>query len=397
MRQDTPTAITPERRVSPLRQLSLTSLLPGLLTALIIASIAYFLTRFAANLATTPETVQAAADSPAFDPLALALLIGLLVNSIVRASARQGFSPRELSLRETSQPDRTNQAPRLVKERSRFQAGAALALRFILPAGAILYGTQLDLNALAPLGSGSQLIWIILLVILTMIAFYVFIFWLNALWHLPTKTSELIASGSAVCGPASIVVLSPTIEAEPEDTSVSLLSITAVGLFGLMIYPLLRSYLSLPDALYAVLSGATLQYTGLVQAAVAGMEPALVDYALAINSLRIIMLVVVSLLTALLHTRLRSGNAVRDAFKRNWFIVPFIVLALLVSFVPALKPLFVSLRPWTSFLLALAAGCIGLVVDINNVIRHGVRPLLVSLFGWIVVVIIFLFVSPIFL
>jgi uncharacterized integral membrane protein (TIGR00698 family) len=272
-----------------------------------------------------------------------------------------------------------------------------LALRLILPAGAILYGTQLDLNALASLGSGSQLIWVILLVILTMIAFYVFIFWLNALWHLPTKTSELIASGSAVCGPASIVVLSPTIEAEPEDTSISLLSITAVGLFGLMIYPLLRSYLSLPDALYAVLSGATLQYTGLVQAAVAGMEPALVDYALAINSLRIIMLIVVSLLTALLHTRLRSGNAVRDALKRNWFLIPFIILALLVSFVPALKPLFVSLRPWSSFLLALAAGCIGLVVDINNVIRHGVRPLLVSLFGWIVVVIIFLFVSPIFL
>ena len=383
MRQDTPTAITPEQRVSPFRQPSLSSLLPGLLAAFIIAIIAYFLT----SLATTPETVQTTVETSPFDPLALALLIGLLVNNIVRASAWQGLS----------QPDRTNRTPRLVKERSRFQAGAALALRFILPAGVILYGTQLDLNALAPLGSGSQLIWIVLLVILTMIAFYVFIFWLNALWHLPTKTSELIASGSAVCGPASIIVLSPTIEAEPEDTSVSLLSITAVGLFGLMIYPLLRSYLSLPDALYAVLSGATLQYTGLVQAAVAGMEPALVDYALAINSLRIIMLVVVSLLTALLHTRLRSGNAVRDAFKRNWFIVPFIVLALLVSFVPALKPLFVSLRPWTSFLLALAAGCIGLVVDINNVIRHGVRPLLVSLFGWIVVVIIFLFVSPIFL
>jgi uncharacterized membrane protein YadS len=73
------------------------------------------------------------------------------------------------------------------------------------------------------------------------------------------KLGCLISSGSAICGASAIAVLSPAMDAEPEDTSVSLLVVTAVGLIGAMISNL-REFLRLPDLAY-VLSG-YLQQTG---------------------------------------------------------------------------------------------------------------------------------------
>ena len=86
---------------------------------------------------------------------------------------------------------------------------------------------------------------------------------------MPTRLNELIATGSAICGASAIVVVSPSIDAEPEETSTSLLVITGVGLLAMMVYPILRSMFNLSDEMYALLSGATLHQTGLVRAAIA--------------------------------------------------------------------------------------------------------------------------------
>ena len=303
-------------------------------------------------------------------------------------------------------------------------AGAQTAIRLFIPLAIILYGINLDLTRLVTLPVQA-----IITTLLGMILFYGVIFWLNRLlWKIPPRLNELIATGSAICGASAIAILSPSIEAEPEDVSGSILSITAVGLLALMVYPILQAVLGLSENQYALLSGATLHQTGLVRAAVADLSESARAYALAIKTLRIVMLAPVAIVTGFLYnwranalaaslpaasltqeavpptapapakisgTRVPSGTRPWfTAILRVWFLVPFVIMGLLVSFVPQTRDFLISLAPWTTFIFAAGLGSIGFTIEIESVINFGSKPLLISILGWLAVLVLFLIATP---
>lgn len=273
-----------------------------------------------------------------------------------------------------------------------WQPGAALAAQVFIPAGIILYGTRLDFLRLGGLPGMT-----IFLTLIGMGTFYIVIFWLNGFWKVRPKTSELIASGSAVCGASAIAVLSPIADAEAEDTSVSLLVVTAIGLLGAMVYPLLHSWLSLTDLQYAVLSGATLHQTGIVKLAVNGLDPEIIDVAMAVKTTRIVMLVGISVVTGLLHGGFRESRSLLRALRRVWFLLPFVLMGLAVSYLPDAREFLLSLSSLGTLIFAIALASIGFSVDIESVLTVGYRPLLIGFLGWVCVVLIFLFLSPLFI
>jgi uncharacterized integral membrane protein (TIGR00698 family) len=323
--------------------------IPGIILVFIIGLVAYGLSRLHHSL----------------DALAMAILLGIIIRAI--------FGEAEW-----------------------YFPGVRLGLKIFIPHGIILYGSNLSFTFSASLPPN-----VIILTLLSMVAFYIVITLLNRLWKVAPKTGELIADGSAICGASAIAVISPAVEAEPKDTSVSLLVVTTIGLLGAMIYPVIKELLHLPDAVYAVLSGATLHQTGIVRVAVASMDPEYVTMALTVKSIRILMLLAVTVLTVLFHSRSAQGRFVFDkkglwdGFKRVWFLLPFLLMALLVSF-PATSVFLVQLRPWATFVFSMALGSIGLMVDIESVLAAGSRPLLVGLVGWILVVLFFLLTWSIF-
>lgn len=324
--------------------------IPGLVLVFLIGLGAYGLSRLHHSL----------------DALAMAILIGITVRSVFG-------------------------------EAGWYLPGVKLALKVFIPVGIILYGSNLSFRFSASLPPS-----VIVLTLLSMVIFYTVIIYLNRIWKVAPKTGELIAGGSSICGASAIAVLSPAVEAEPKDTSISLLVVTTIGLMGAMIYPILREFLSLPETVYAVLSGATLHQTGIVRIAVAAMESEYVTMALTVKSIRILMLLVVTLITVLFHSRSAKGKLMFDrtglwnGLKRVWFLLPFLLMALLVSF-PGTSAYLVQVRPWASFVFSMALGSIGLSVDIESVLAAGSRPLLIGLLGWIIVVLFFLLTWPIFI
>jgi uncharacterized integral membrane protein (TIGR00698 family) len=333
----------------------LVDLLPGIIMILLVGAAAYYISSFSNSL----------------DALAVAILLGL--------------------------------ATRVILGRAKWlEPGARVGVKIFIPIGIMLYGVNLDFSRVASLPIGT-----ITLTILCMLVFYILIFWLNALWQLPSDTSELIASGSAVCGASAIAVLSPAVDAEPEDTSISLLVVTAIGLLGVMFYPIIKDILGLSDTAYAVFSGATLHQTGLVRVALSSVDQATADYGMAVKTIRIVMLAGVSVVTGLLHSNVNMENAdsenlSRDlpllySLRRVWFLLPFILLGILVSFVPNASSILSPIKPWATLSFSIGLGSIGLMVDIESVLNAGSRPLLVGFIGWIGVVIFFLFASTILL
>ncbi|MBN1146556.1 MAG: putative sulfate exporter family transporter [Anaerolineales bacterium] len=349
-------------QIAPASRRRLQEILPGLLLVFCLGLAAYLLSGLHSSL----------------EALFLALILGMAARTLINAAAGLALGARLLP-------------------------GVEWGVKVFIPVGIIFYGANLDFSKLFTLPFTT-----ILLTLLCMGLFFILIYWLNSVWKLPWKISELIACGSAICGASAIAVLSPSADAEPEDTSVSLLVITAAGLIGVMIYPLIKELFGLSDATYAVLSGSTLHQTGLVRIAISSLDSETANLGMAVKTLRIIMLAPIALVTGVLRSQRReiapeaAESAVANESKlaalgRVWFLLPFILVGLFISFVPLRQDFLLYLKSMATFLFSIALASIGFRVEIESVTSVGIKPLLIGLLGWIGVLVFFLLLSPLLL
>lgn len=266
--------------------------------------------------------------------------------------------------------------------------GIRLATQLFIPLGVILYGVRLDIPLLGNLAAP-----IILRTLINMGLFFLIVFALSHWWPIRRATRTLLAAGSAICGASAIVVLSPVADAEPEDTSVSLIVVTTVGLLGAMLFPILKASFGWSDQLYAVLSGSTLQQTATVKLAVEGLSKEIIDYALAVKMVRVIMLIPVAFSLAWFNRSQETSRV--QVLGQVWFVFVFAAVGALVSFTP-LHSLQSVLAPWSTIVLTLAMASIGLTVNLDAVVNAGLRPLLIGLFVWLAVFVFFVLSTMIF-
>ncbi len=266
----------------------------------------------------------------------------------------------------------------LIGDSRRLDPGTALARRVFIPLGIVLYGTQMDLAPLRIYGVG-RLIHVILVVLVGLAAIY----WLSARLGIARKLSMLLAAGSAICGASAVMVLSPVIAAEKEETSVSLLALTVVGLTGVILYPLLQEIKPLSDEVYALLCGTTLNQMGQVRAAAAALGTNVLTLAISVKLLRIGMLLPIAIAYSLLTGR--QGRAVYIP----WFIVGSIIAAVLFNLSPLLREGRADIAPFGTFFFSIAISGIGLSVNIESIIAAGPKPLISAFLGWLMLIALF--------
>jgi uncharacterized integral membrane protein (TIGR00698 family) len=258
------------------------------------------------------------------------------------------------------------------------EAGAALSYRIFIPVGIILYGSQLDLQPLRTIGIG-HITHTFVLVFAALAAIY----WLSRRLGLEKKISMLLAAGSAICGASAIVVLSPVINAEKEETSVSLLAITVMGLAGVILYPLAQEALDLSERTYALLCGSTLYQMGQVKAAAALMSHKALALAMPVKLLRISTLLPI----AIIFSVLADGKA-KKLFV-PWFLVGSFAVAGAFNLFPPLAAYRGALAPIVGFLFSIAIAGIGLTMDLEVIIDKGAKPFLAVFLGWLVILTLF--------
>lgn len=169
----------------------------GLSVAVLIGLAGYFLT----------EIIH----SSILDPLIVALILGIIIKSSIGDSKR-------------------------------LEPGIIFASSISIPVGIIFYGLQ-NLN-FAKLTEVEPTMLFLLMVV--MLVYFSVILLLGKLFGQKKQITYLTASGSAICGASAIAVTSPAIEADPDDVSISLLSVAVAAFVGFaIILPLLPPYLIL--------------------------------------------------------------------------------------------------------------------------------------------------------
>jgi len=187
-----------------------------------------------------------------------------------------------------------------------------------------------------------------------------------------------------ICGASAIVVLSPVISARKEETSISVISITIVGLTGVIFYPVIQGWFSIPLELYAFLCGSTLHQIGQVK--LASSAVGVLNEALQVKLFRVAMLAPFALALSLPYRKMDD----KKGYFIPWFILTFILTASLFNIIPFLSALSVKIEPIVRFIFSIAIASIGLSIDLDAVIEEGPRPLIIAFLGWFSAIIFYI-------
>ncbi len=288
------------------------------------------------------------------DPLVLALVAGIVVRS-------------------------------LLGDRLDLRRSSSLALQVLIPIGMVFYGLRnINLLRLAQI----QSLHILLLVVVVLVYFLVILL-LGRLLGQRRQITYLTAAGSAICGASAIIVTAPAVDADPDDVSISLLSVTLAALVALyLVFPFLGTLFELPARTYGLAAGALLQFTGFVKAAVADMphlpgseaSAEVASLALSMKGGRyLVLLVAIPLFASLVRKRLYFPAVLWILLGGS--LAGTLCHALAPGFYqgtlgPLVKPVY--LLSWS-----VAMGAIGMSADIRQLLSdNGVRALGMAFAGF---------------
>lgn len=250
------------------------------------------------------------------------------------------------------------------------EKGAGFAAKQVLEVGILILGATIDLRQV--LAAGPVLLAAIAAGVCGGIAFS-FVF--GRVIGLHSKLAILVAVGNSICGNSAIAAVAPVIRAEKRDVASSIALTAIVGVVLVLSLPLLVTLAHLSFYQYGVLAGMTVYAVPQVIAASFPVSQLSGEVATLVKLVRVLFLGPVVLFFSL-ATRAK-GKIGADGAKRPalvpWFIVGFIVLALLrfAGLIP--EPLAASAKEASRLLTIVAMAGLGLGVDFAVLRKVGPR------------------------
>lgn len=203
------------------------------------------------------------------------------------------------------------------------------------------------------------------------------------------RMAILIACGNSICGNSAIAAVAPIIGADGDDVAASIAFTAVLGVAVVLGLPFLVPLLHMSLPQYGTLAGLTVYAVPQVLAATLPIGALSNQVGTIVKLVRVLMLGPVVLLLSLLTSRLRDETdepapAVtagdRPARGRPalhelvpWFIVGFLVVALLRTLGLIPQPLLRPIAVVATQLTVISMAALGLGVDVRSVARAGLR------------------------
>ena len=259
--------------------------------------------------------------------------------------------------------------------------GIKFTSKYILQLAVILLGFDMNLANIIKVGGQSLIVLVVTLSAAFLIAYFV-----GRNLNIDQKLYTLIGVGTAICGGSAIAAASSAIEAEDQDISYSISTIFLFNVIAVFLFPAVGHLLKLSDTGFGMWAGTAINDTSSVVAAGFSYSDAAGNFATIVKLTRSLMIVPVTLVLAILFSRMSgSGNKFNFVKVFPWFILGFLLAAVIRS--TAVVPLDItSGLAWTGkFLIIVAMAAIGLNTNIQSFIKAGPRALLLGATTWVTV------------
>jgi uncharacterized integral membrane protein (TIGR00698 family) len=255
----------------------------------------------------------------------------------------------------------------------RWLSGIAFSAKQLLEVAVMLLGASVSFAAV--MASGLALIAAIIATVAIMLAVS---YGLSRMLGLSTKLSILIACGNSICGNSAIAAVAPVIGADGDDIASSISFTAILGVLMVLGLPLLIPLLELSATQYGILAGLTVYAVPQVLAATVPAGIVSTQIGTLVKLVRVLMLgpIVVALSLVAAQRRKRNADATKappiSPFKLvPWFIIGFLLLALLRSAGVIPARVASQLKTLSSWLTLLAMAALGLGVDLRALRKVG--------------------------
>ena len=277
-------------------------------------------------------------------------------------------------------------------------AGVKFSIQKVLRFGIILLGLRLSIQDVAATGVRA-----LLLVLICITIALAFTYLIGRVFRVPPRLAALIGVGTAICGNTAIIAIAPVLEADEEEVSFAVATITLFGLLAVLFYPVIGHLIGLSDHLFGLWAGAAVNDTSQVIAVGAIYSEAALNVATIVkltrNTLMAPLIVLVGLV-GLFGQRNRMSATARQAARLNWtklvpgFVVGFLMMSLLRSagialgFLPQdvsnpgdlvlAANLLKAFDQLSKFAILMALAGVGLNTNLASLRKLGIKPLIVG-------------------
>lgn len=198
------------------------------------------------------------------------------------------------------------------------------------------------------------------------------------------KVSALITSGTAICGGSAIAAISPVIEASDHDISISLATVFILNAIALFTFPFIGHALALDQHQFGLWAALAIHDTSSVVGASLQYGSEALQIATTVKLARALWIIPVSFLIALFISK-KDKTQKAKKMKKPWFILGFVLMAALVTWVPVLGPFGGLVSNIAKKFLVVTLFLIGSGLSLNSLKEVGVKPLVLGVSLWVIV------------
>lgn len=273
-----------------------------------------------------------------------------------------------------------------------FEAGIQYSGKKVLHYSIIAMGFTLSFQSLGQTGWKSLPLILSTLFIAGLVVFLL-VKWLRIDTHL----GILIGVGTSICGGSAIAATSPVIRAKSADIAFAMSTVFLFNLLAVIVFPPLGHMLHLSEETFGFFAGTAINDTSSVVAASANYGAVALETGMVVKLTRTLFIIPVVMFFTYRTVKMTKASTQQTSIRRifPWFIVWF-ALASLISTVLQFPPYIIQgFKSLSMFLISMALAGIGLSVDFKQFKRVGMKPVLLGLVTWLVIILASLIVLKI--
>jgi uncharacterized integral membrane protein (TIGR00698 family) len=272
------------------------------------------------------------------------------------------------------------------------EQGIRFSSKKVLQYSIVFLGFSLDLGLVARVGVQSLSV-----MLFTLTAAFVTAYIVGRALDLDPNTKILIGVGTSICGGSAIAATAPVIEADDKEVAFAISTIFLFNIIAVFVFPALGRFLRMSDDQFGLWAGTAINDTSSVVAAAFSFSDRAGRYATIVKLTRTLMIIPVTLVLALARKRgAEKKGGTFDLWKIfPWFVLGFLAASLVrtIGLLPSAS--YPVLNEVGKFGICAAMVAIGLNTKPRELIKNGMRPILLGFACWAAVALVSLAVQGI--
>lgn len=263
-----------------------------------------------------------------------------------------------------------------------FPSHSKKASKYLLQVAVVGLGFGMNLHKSLEAGRDGMLFTIVSVTGVMVLGYF-----LGKWLKIPQKLSYLISSGTAICGGSAIAAVSPIVEADDNETSMSLAVIFTLNAIALFIFPPIGHALGLTQQQFGLWAAIAIHDTSSVVGAGATYGPEALAVATTVKLTRALWIIPLSIVSIFIFRKNENKK-----ISIPWFIFLFIVAMIINTYfnIPHMVSEVITVA--SHKFLSITLFLIGSSLSLGAIKAVGAKPIALGISLWILISVITLFV-----